>query len=201
MVHVLIVGKTLMRNGFCIGGMDVASGKSYRLMPSTGYAWPSDTPMHLGQIWQMHLMPAFSGEVPHLEDHMVRSQQLVSQHPNPAELIRKHSIHCSGGVFSTFKGQLDDAREKLFYLPAKQTLDFSTCFWEVPHSLEFTEDDRYNKIRCQMGVFSIPYVGAQRIPPTMKLPPKTLVRLSLARPFDQNGQTEPRCYVQLSGWF
>jgi 1-acyl-sn-glycerol-3-phosphate acyltransferase len=79
--------------------------------------------------------------------------------------------------------------------------DHSVCFWELEKDL-LLYFSKKNKIRYRYDdnefYINIPFVGYQ--PPIPFIPAGTVVRLSLARWWAGTGE-EPRCYLQLSGWY
>ena len=77
----------------------------------------------------------------------------------------------------------------------------SVGFWIPDRDLSkriFYERVRYNYPNIN-GWRSLPYVGFEDSVET--IPAGTLVRVSLARWWDRNGETEDRCSLQLSGWY
>jgi hypothetical protein len=61
----------------------------------------------------------------------------------------------------------------------------------------------YEKIRYRYfsdkGLRSLPYVGFEN--PAEVIPAGTVVRVSLARWWNKEGEKEERCSLQLSGWY
>ncbi len=51
MVQVLIVAKTKMSAGLCLGGLVLHNQRSVRLLPPADYSHPFDSPINLGEIW------------------------------------------------------------------------------------------------------------------------------------------------------
>ena len=71
MVRVLIVAKTRMSSGVCIGGLTRDESKNVRLIPSGRQNHPADTRCDVGQIWDLdfHVSPEVTP--PHVEDVIV----------------------------------------------------------------------------------------------------------------------------------
>lgn len=61
----------------CVGGIALESKKSVRLLPREQLNRPSDTPLAIGQIWEMQFTPVFDVLPPHLEDVFVNMQSFV----------------------------------------------------------------------------------------------------------------------------
>lgn len=70
MPKVLIVGKTRMGSGICLGGIVLLNDRSVRLLPESGYTHDKNTPFNLGEIWDLKLKELPNNEVaaPHTED-------------------------------------------------------------------------------------------------------------------------------------
>ncbi|MBA2680911.1 MAG: hypothetical protein H0U76_21260, partial [Ktedonobacteraceae bacterium] len=53
MERVLIVAKTYMQTGVCIGGLTRETNKSVRLLAVNGSHQSTDTSLDVGQVWDM----------------------------------------------------------------------------------------------------------------------------------------------------
>ena len=56
MRKVLVVSRTKMRNGVCVGGIDLTSGLFVRLHTEHGANLSCDAPYNIGEIWDLELM-------------------------------------------------------------------------------------------------------------------------------------------------
>ena len=74
----------------------------------------------------------------------------------------------------------------------------SVGFWIADRNLYFQSN--YNKYNYSDGdIFQLPYVGVDN--PINIIQKGTVIRVSLARWWSKNNETEARCYLQLSGFY
>ena len=78
-MRVLIVAKTRMNNGCCIGAYSLDNGENLRLLTSTGGKIPEDTPFEIGSIWNIEFERRRSITPPHVEDVLVQTQSFVEK--------------------------------------------------------------------------------------------------------------------------
>jgi hypothetical protein len=212
----VVVGKTKMGAGFCIGAIDFKTGTSYRLVKKgANYAtWFDDCPFEIGT---MSLIEGSfrNSEAPHTEDFELSSYKVVGSLDKSAildKLISSDFVKTSRleEVFNcrmtyTMKG-------KRYFSKTVEIPKFSTAFWRLPYEVNLlTEVDKYFYVSKESGnptleILSvlgknplIPYVGVE--PAIDCIPKNSVVRLSLARWWQPNDEIESRCYLQLSGWF
>jgi hypothetical protein len=209
MRQVIIVSKTRIGDGFCIGGIDMDSGESYRLTHKTRQAdsyrsWPAYLCVfNIGQVWEGHINPSASHEPPHNEDQIFSEYTLLRE-ASVVDTIRTLSITTYRGHLSkTYEGGLIIGSNGNAYLPAISNLpNYSTCFWIADWSLEKQEHLNNDKIQIRYKydeIYNIKYVGDSLA--VDHIPAGSLLRLSLARKFRPTGSTDDRYYLQISGWF
>lgn len=69
MSTILIVSKTQMKNGVCVGGIDESTCELVRLHNDRGGNLPFDAPYEIGDRWEMTIQPAWNTRpIPHVED-------------------------------------------------------------------------------------------------------------------------------------
>jgi hypothetical protein len=202
--RVVIVGKTHMKNGICVGGIVVADGRPVRLLP-VGQAWhQTNTPFQIGEIWDMDLAPRVPAVPPHVEDHDEQNAVRVGTVPNLSTyIIGQKTRPVIGAPSGLFSGRIAFRVSGTAYVDTQQPLPSNSVgFWILPHPLAY--DPFNNKPRYRLGgpnPFLVTYVGVTPAIPT--IPAGTLVRLSLARPWTNadDPAEHTRCSVQLSGWY
>jgi hypothetical protein len=199
--RVLIVGKTRMHHGVCIGGMR-QSGEPVRLLPLGQIAHPLETPFTIGEVWEMDLIPRLHIEPPHVEDHEEADAVLVGRVHRLAALIRERVAPFHGPPEALFSGCLSFRPRGTAYVNTTGPLPaFSVQFWVLPFPLRlvpFGDKPQYRAMRRQP--FVIAYVGLAM--PVAFIPAGALVRVSLARAWAKapDPVERTRCSLQLSGW-
>ena len=202
MTTVLIVSKTQMSNGICVGGIDENSGELIRIHNENGGNLRQDTPYEIGDRWYMNVETAWNVRpIPHVEDKQtfpIRKIEnvgtcgiinFINSYPFGKRLTR-------GPIQQTFEGYLNFQGTRNF-INRENIPSFSTQFWiadkNLIHHVQFEKHYyMYDKIR-------IKFVGLQE--PVDIIPTGTIIRLSLANWWDGDGSGEDRCYLQLSGWY
>lgn len=201
MANVLIVSKTQMRNGVCVGGINKDTHELIRIHNDRGGNLPADAPYEIGDIWSMNVETAWNVRpAPHTEDKQttpfvkignVGIQGIKDYVYGNAALLRV----ARGSIVNAFQGTLHFVGTKN-YVSRPNVPAYSTEFWisdkELIHSIQFDKHYYYyDNVR-------IKFVGFQS--PVNRIPAGTIIRLSLANWWD-DGSGEERCYLQLSGWY
>jgi hypothetical protein len=208
-MRVLIVSKTKMGEVICVSGLSQMEKRSLRLLNAMGEQPTLSDRYSIGQLWEMDYTHAPTCEAPHTEDVLVRQKVLVGQ-LSTDELRRvllhyRDALHTvEGSIELLYEGKLvlPERADESAYIVAGYVPGYSTAFWcaDVPLEMVFGKKERaYYHYRAGILDIKIPFVGFAE--PITMIPRHTLVRVSLARWFDQYGKTEPRCYLQLSGWY
>ena len=205
----LIVSKTKMPNGPCIGAI-TKKGKSLRLDPNSDY--------QVGQIWDIDYTFVMSPRPPHTEDVIVNSKKYIKEFSvkDQVKFIESRMPPTIGHPQNLYEGllQIRGKRRALYIAEQNGVPGYSTTFWRPDEALirlpeEKLYDERHSKNKVRMfyryptenGGCTLSFVGFQD--PLEIIPAGTLVRVSLARwwrPPDQPN-VEKRCYAQLSGWY
>lgn len=210
MPKVLIVGKTRMGPGVCLGGIVLTDYRSVRLLPQTGYSHPKNTPFNVGDIWNLDLQEISQCELtaPHTEDvKFIRSSldKSLSMYK-----LKDRILRIADAPFiqpsEVFCGLLQFNQHKRGRVVPKHGVPvFSTGFWRFERALHSRQDD-YGNIRYRYynsdessGVddaevkLDVKYVGYDD--PIDVIPPGAILRFSLSH-FYRDG-----FWLQLSGWF
>ena len=202
MRKVLVVSRTKMRNGVCVGGIDLTSGLFVRLHTEHGANLSCDAPYNIGEIWDLELESLWNPrKAPHVEDVMVKSANRLEV--VPSERLTCYikglgiPIYC-GPLESIFEGKVSFTSRGKGYINESNVPCNSVCFW-IPDA-DLLPNESSGKINFVYKDKQIPYVGFQKV---NIIPAGTLVRMSLANWWkpDDDTDVEPRCYVQLSGWY
>lgn len=206
MTRVLIVGKTRMPGGVCLGGLLSPGCESVRLVTEYGPRHPIDTPFNLGDIWNLALEPVPDDEIdrPHTED--TRFAIISYERTLPMSKVRNIVLDHVGAP-QVYPNQLFNglirftAKKRGFVSPEAGTTNYSTAFWRLRTRMQFrAEQDTpggRKKPRYVCGPLNVPYIGFEE--PVAVVEPGTLLRFSLSRPIDDDPKV--RCWVMLSGWF
>ncbi len=206
-MRVLIVAKTRMGSGACIGGI-TEIGESVRLIPLN--ADPHDganREYEIGDIWEITGEPETSLIPPHNENFVVHSQLRLYRTEDTRELIGAIELLMpskTGNPLKLYEGLLKITDSGSLYLPpGSDVLPYSTMFWRTDKELILETDKKKLRYRypTENGGCTLTFVGYQD--PPRAIPKGTLLRVSLAhwwRP-DNTSHVELRCYVQISGWF
>ncbi len=201
--RVVIVGKTRMGGGVCVGGMIEGTGTPLRLFPVGGFCQPPDTPFDVGDVWEMSLHKRPTHEPPHSEDHDEWDALRVGKVADLRSWILSKQQPVKGGPARLFGGRLGCTSTGKYFLTRNPPVpDWSTTFWEIPFALIHYKKDNADRYRFDEGVpFDVKYVGHR--PAERRLRNRTLVRVSLARWFTtaEAEAQDQKCWLQLSGWF
>ena len=206
-MRVLIVAKTRMGSGACIGGI-TETGESVRLVPLN--ADPHDganREYNVGDIWRVIGEPETSLTPPHNENFVVESKSRLYRTQKTRELISAIELLMppkSGDPRELYEGLLQTTESGSLYLPPVDNVPpYSTLFWRTDQPLTLDRELRKLRYRypTENGGYTLTFVGFQKTLET--IPPGTILRISLAhwwRP-ENTQHVDLRCYVQVSGWF
>ena len=203
-MRVLVVARTRMgADRVCVGGIDVATGTSLRLLGSDGWNLPEGHPIRPGEIWDLEYASRPVVEPPHIEDVIVsrgRRLDLVERmRPAILDLVEPWR----GSVRDIFDGRLVATDGGSGYITREPPLPTrSTGFWVATAKLPRRRFDDATRYALPGGgpIRSVKYVGMPD--PVESIPRGALVRFSLARWAEfPPGVEDERCYLQLSGWY
>ena len=203
-MEILIVSKTKMREAVCVGAV-TQNGEYIRLLDNFSYNQPINTAFNIGQIWDIEFKKRIDIIAPHIEDVLVTSQTYVKQvNLSDIYLILKklniqiwygNPINLFNNCLQWYTWQGSTHQVLKGYINQECIPQNSVGFW-LPDKDLYLKDGRYKYYNGNQ-IFSIKYVGVAKA--IEKISRNTLCRVSLARWWDTNGQTEDRCYLQLSG--
>ncbi len=206
-MRVLIVAKTRMGRGACIGGI-TETGESVRLIPLD--ADPHDganREYEVGEIWEIMGEPETELTPPHNENFVVHKKHRLHTTKNMKDLVSAIELLMpseAGGPLQLYEGLLQTTSNNRLYI-AKQSgvPPYSTTFWttDKPLTLETDEQKLRYRYPTENGGYLLTFGGFQK--PLETIPANTLVRVSLAHWWcpDNTRHVELRCYTQISGWF
>ena len=203
-MKVLIVAKTRMGGGACIGAI-TADGDSVRLIPFNEDPHDgANREYEVGEIWELSAKPVTSLIPPHNENIVVYKKQhlLTTRELEGAiELLMPPKI---GSPTVLYEGLLQSTGSGALYI-AKQSgvPPYSTTFWRPDQPLiRDTEGKRVRyRYPTENGGYTLTFVGFQE--PLEAIPAGTLLRVSLSHWWcpEDTPDAEECCYAQLSGWF
>lgn len=204
MVTVLIVSRTQMTNGVCVGAIIESTNELIRIHNERGGNLTSDAPYQVGDRWEMFVEKAWNARsIPHIEDKQTIPYRRIENIGNEGV---KHYIHNNNFGVRLTRGSLADTFEGCLHLQSTNNYitkndipGFSTQFWIADRDLVHLVNS-YNGKETHYYMYDnirIKFVGFQTH--IDRIPAGTIIRLSLANWWD--GQGEDRCYLQLSGWY
>lgn len=207
MAQVLIVGKTRMGDGICLGGIVVGgSNRSVRLLPQSGIDHPMDTDYELRDLWNLELKELHRSRkhAPHSEDVRVLSKVRIRK-ASPQEL-RDFIVNRVGAPLvkprQLFDGRLQFTRNRRAYITPKTKIPlYSTGFWRFEQALHLQQQtNRAGNLNMRYVTgdksLDVKYVGLEE--PIEAIPPGAILRFSLTHWW---GDKPAGFWLQLSGWF
>jgi hypothetical protein len=205
-MDVIIVSKTHMSNAACVGGV-FANGRLVRLLTEDGHNQDSETNLKVGDVYTVEFQERSNNRPPHVEDILVTKMKFKFSFSSIDSMVSylKEKLNVNiweGGPDVLFDGKLQWTDSGSGYISENGEIpNHSVGFWIPDKNL--TKRIVYEKVRYNYpninGWHSLPFVGFDE--PIDTVPSGTLTRVSLARWWDRNGETEDRCSLQLSGWY
>lgn len=202
MSTILIVSKTKMQNGVCVGGIDESSCELIRLHNERGGNLPINAPYEIGDRWEINVETAWNVRPqPHVEDKQTKPICKINNIgiTGIIDFVMSHNLGSrltEGALQQTFEGCLYSQGSKT-YVNKQNIPSFSTQFWIADRNLVHRQSN--NKHYYVYNGVWLPFVGFQDH--VECIPAGTLIRLSLANWWKKEGCDEERCYLQLSGWY
>ena len=206
-MRVLIVAKTHMGSGACIGAI-TETGKSVRLIPFNADPYAgANKEYEVGDIWEISAEPETSRLPPHNENIVVYKKSRVHTTKDTKDLVCAIELLMPpkiGDPKKLYEGLLKTTRNGSLYVPVAGDIPaYSTLFWRPDQPLTRDVENRRIRYRypTENGGCTLTFVGFQE--PLETIPAGMLLRVSLAhrwRPADQP-DAEERHYAQISGWF
>jgi hypothetical protein len=203
-MSVLVVARTRMTgNHVCVGGLELETGRSLRLLGSDGWNLLEEHPIRPGEIWELAYKDHPGPVPPHVEDVIVSHGHKVEEVDDMKATILGLIEPWRGGVDAIFDGRLVATDGGSGYVTRDPPLPTtSTGFWIASGALQRKTFDTATRYALPGGgpIRSVKYVGMADSIPT--IPSGALVRFSLARwAAFPPGVDDERCYLQLSGWY
>jgi len=202
MVRALIVARTKMSSRVCVGAIS-STGQRLRLLNHLGHPQEANCPFQIGQVYDLNYRNVDLQRPPHVEDVCVTSFSYAGKEENLYEFLQQ-SVACAKSPGQLFEGFLRRTINGTLYIAEKTGIPaYSTAMWHSDRPLRhvlFRQRAKYSWLEGN-SYASVPFVGFQE--PVAEIPAGALVRLSLARWWRPEEQTELelRCYLQVSGWF
>jgi hypothetical protein len=203
MRRVVVVSRTKMNTLVCVGSLDVDNLESLRLLDAEGNNLPADVGYEIGQVWKIEGYRPQNIEPPHVEDYCVTNQRLlktIDKHVLRDFVLQRLNVW-RGGIDQLYNGCLRVTTHGSGYITRQCVPDRSTWFWLPDAPLRLVKgESRYYFYSSRQRYLRLKHVGFE--PVTDELPRGTLLRLSLARWWDNDADDlDERCYLQLSGWY
>jgi hypothetical protein len=202
-MRVLIVAKTHLSKTVCVGALAV-NGRFLRLLDEHGANPPFHSDYEVRQIWEIKCRKAYKLRPPHTEDVNVLHKEYLGRLDNNRSMMqilkRCQTKIWQGTPEVLFDGCLLWSEKGSGYLNENCELPRNSVgFWLTDKPL--AKYTLYEKVRyqypVQTGKRSLPYVGYAS--PVDPIPAGTLLRVSLARWWDKDGETEERCSLSYPG--
>ena len=206
-MRVLIVAKTRMGKGACIGAI-TETGESVRLIPFN--ADPHDganREYEIGDIWEITAEPETSLISPHNENIVVHKKSRLHPAKDAKDLVSAIELLMppkTGHPRELYDGLLQNTENGRLHIAKQSGIPtHSTTFWrpDMPLTLDIEKQRPRYRYPTENGGCTFTFGGFQE--PLETIPTDTLLRVSLAhwwRPEDRP-EVEERCYAQISGWF
>jgi len=201
-MRVLIVGKTKMGpNVVC-----VVDGTRQQHQPSIADS-SREQPLDRHSVsdcdvWDLTYHGRRQLEPPHNDDVLVTAGRRIGTLPDLTATLRRITNPLHGSIEELYERFLQFPGAGTGYVTRQTGLpSFSTQFWITDGRL--SRDDFRAKIRYRYDgatIRTVTYKGMED-DPVFAVPQGTLVRVSLARWFDFGEAPNPKCYLQLSGWY
>ena len=206
-MRVLIVAKTRMGGGACIGAI-TEKGESVRLIPFN--ADPHDganREYEVGDIWEITGEPETALIPPHNENFVVHEKSRLHTTKDMKDLVSVIELLMppkTGHPRTLYEGLLQNSESGRLHIAKQSGIpSYSTTFWRTDQPLTRDTDGRKVRYRypTENGGCTLTFAGFQEPPET--LPTGTLLRVSLAHWWKPEDAPEvgERCYAQISGWF
>ncbi|SDF44616.1 hypothetical protein SAMN05216464_11841 [Mucilaginibacter pineti] len=201
----LIVSKTRMVKGVCVGGL-LYDGTGIRLLDINGHNQPSDCPYNVGEIWNLTFDKKAGLVEPHLEDVMVSKGLLLGNEKNLLTTLTDSIAPeiWDGPPNVLFDSLIQWTGNGSGYVCNRTGVpDKSVGFFRSAWDLSLDADGKHYTFQNPNPFYppkKLSYVGLQTALPLILR--GTLLRVSLARWWKpEDIEIEERCYAQLSGWY
>jgi hypothetical protein len=192
-----------MGAGWCIGALRLKGWAAKRLKaPAGAYSWPVDCAIEVGDVLEVDGSRPEHIKLPHSEDFLVTAHEKVGEYDAGLAQSIVENCQVARKLNELYEGCIVDLGNGKLGVAQGCVPGFSTQFWIPSGKLRLYWDQwpgKPKKAYYSYGKWSIPYVGAET--PLDVIPSGALVRLSLSQWFTKNEDSDPACYLQLSGWW
>jgi hypothetical protein len=203
-MDILILSKTHMNGGRCCVGGITGTGRYVRLLTSNEENQPENTELSPRQVWNIEFIERRHPNPPHVEDVLIQSRELkgiLKDEIKVVDFIKERKIPIwKGSPDTLFESLIKWTNSGSGFINRDAIPNHSVGFWISNRDLTKRE---FNGIRYNYpngsDWRSLKFVGFET--PVDKIPAGTLLRVSLARWWQQDENTEERCFLQLSGWY
>lgn len=198
-MEVLIVSKTKLGDNFCMGGIELETNKYIRLLDVHGKYQPPNTPYRVGQVWDLDYVYA-PAKPPHVENVKISKSTFITT-IDPNDYVLKNCKIWKGDLSILYDSKLQWEKSGSGFLNDPNDLpENSVGFWQSDKDLVFENGYYiYNYNSLFKRNKRISYKGTDSPVPIIRA--NTLIRVSLAKWWPKDPNTEERCYLQLSGWY
>lgn len=144
-MNVHVVARTRMSGDrVCVGGIDLDSGRSLRLLGSDRRNLLETNPIRPREIWDLAYSPAPSVEPPHIEDVIVTRGHKVEDVADTRAAILQLVNPWQGTLESIFDGRLDTTDGGSAFIRRDPPLpSHSTGFWVATDDVPKSRFDDY----------------------------------------------------------
>src|SRR5579871_831505 len=136
MARVLIVAKTHMgKDTACVGGLNLETNSSVRLLTRNGSNQPADTPFDVGQIWELEYYYPSKITPPHVEDVVVVRAKYLDKSSDLLNTLLQRVPIWRGNTTELFDRLLTFDNGKAYIDTKKPIPNCSTGYWLPDHTL------------------------------------------------------------------
>jgi ATP-dependent DNA helicase RecQ len=202
-IQVVIVARTRQGSATCLDGITL-DGRTLRLTePST----PEDgepLEFRIGDLWEVETEPSAEPAAPPGETRVLRGGRRLQDGIDPAAVAEQKAPPLEGGPEALFEGLAQVLPRGGLYIAERTGVPpFGAQFWRPDRPLRREGSGRraHYVYPGDEGPRALSFVGFQDA--VAEIPAGSLLRVSLApwwRPEDRPDR-EPRCHLQISGWF
>ncbi|WP_449649197.1 hypothetical protein [Rahnella aceris] len=196
--NIVILSRTKMSGeNICVGAFDLENEVMIRLLDDKARALTTGHPFQIGESYHIRYAQRYQRIPPHIEDVAVYEYQKISDDPAVLDAVVEEKCISNLDLTQVFSGKLLWDNQKGYALESDPP---SHSVQIVSINSNLIRSGEYYECGGVLNKRQIKYVGEL---PITSLPPiieaGTPIRLSLARPWDKNGDGIKRCYLQLSG--
>ncbi len=199
-MKVVIVARTRMQNGVCVGAVSMEDGRLMRLLSPTGGHLPFDARYEVGYAWEVDFRPSPYAGAPHVEDCRVYRGLRVDYVADLAAYLSERVVTWVGDRDALFDGLLLRSDRGRGHISRTHGIpDCSTGFWrpDTPLRQVIERGRNYFAHGPEGAETIIPYVGMGKAPESIDA--GSLARVSLSRWYAPKEGQEEMCWLQMSG--